>query len=201
MITLATEPDYTDALFEKLTDVWIENLRRFTSAVGDRVQILQFCDDFGTQQAPFLSEKMFRERIMPFYRRGLEWIHENTKMKVLLHSDGALRPLLPALIEMGVDILNPIQTSANGMNAEELKSEFGSQLVFWGGSLDCQHTLPFGSVDDVVDEVREHLRVFAPGGGYVFASVHNIQALVPVDNVIAMFDTAREFPSHTESVK
>ena len=201
MITLATEPDYTDALFEKLTDVWIENLRRFTSAVGDRVQILQFCDDFGTQQAPFLSEKMFRERIMPFYRRGLEWIHENTKMKVLLHSDGALRPLLPALIEMGVDILNPIQTSANGMNAEELKSEFGSQLAFWGGSLDCQHTLPFGSVDDVVEEVREHLRVFAPGGGYVFASVHNIQALVPVDNVIAMFDTAREFPSPTPSVK
>ena len=193
MISLATEPEYVDALLDKLTVIWLENLKRFTAAVGDRVQILQICDDFGTQNSPFISVKMFRERIMPFYQRGIRWIHDNTNMKVLLHSDGALRPLLPSLIEMGVDILNPVQTSARGMQGAELKAEFGSQLVFWGASLDCQRTLPFGTPEEVTQEVTQHLQTFAPGSGYVFASVHNIQALVPVDNIIAMFDTALTF--------
>lgn len=193
MISMATEPDYVDAMLDKLTTIWLENLKRFAAAVGERVQILQICDDFGTQNSPFISVKMFRERIMPFYQRGIRWIHEHTDMKVLLHSDGALRPLLPSLIEMGVDILNPVQTSARGMQGAELKAEFGSDLVFWGASLDCQSTLPFGSPEEVVQEVTDHLQTFAPGSGYVFASVHNIQAHVPVENVIAMFDTARSF--------
>ena len=111
-------------------------------------------------------------------------------MKVFLHSDGALMPLIPSLIEMGVDILNPIQTSAKGMDARVLKEKFGEQLVFWGGSLDCQKTLPFGTPEEVRHEVEEHICVFAPGGGYVFASVHNIQANVPPENVLSMFDTA-----------
>lgn len=196
MMTLATEPDYVDALLEKLTNVWLENLRRFTAAVGDRVQIIQICDDFGTQHSPFISVKMFRERIMPHYQRGLAWIHEHTDMKVMLHSDGALRPLLPSLLEMGVDILNPVQTSANGMNGAELKAEFGSELVFWGASLDCQHTLPFGTQDEVAREVADHIRAMATGGGYVFAPVHNIQAGVPVENVIAMYDTARSLAEY-----
>lgn len=190
VITLATEPDYVEALYAKLTDVWLQNLERFTQAVGDRVQILQFNDDFGTQQAPFLSVPMFRRLIMPFYQRGTQWIHENTNMKIFLHSDGALYPLIPSLIEMGVDILNPVQTSAAGMEAERLKAEFGNQLVFWGGSLDCQKTLPFGTPEDVAVEVEHHVRVLAPGGGYVFAPVHNVQAGVPPENLVAMFDTA-----------
>ncbi len=157
MISLATEPEYVDALLEKLTVIWLENLRRFSDAVGDRVQILQICDDFGTQHSPFISEKMFRQRIMPFYQRGIQWIHDHTTMKVMLHSDGALRPLLPALIEMGIDILNPVQTNAHGMQGAELKADFGSKLVFWGASLDCQRTLPFGTPADVVQDVTEHL--------------------------------------------
>ncbi len=111
-------------------------------------------------------------------------------MKVMLHSDGAIFPLIPSLIEMGVDILNPVQTSAGGMEAARLKREFGDQLVFWGGSLDCQHTLPFGTPDEVAREVAEHVRIFSPGGGYVFAPVHNIQANVPAENIVAMFETA-----------
>lgn len=194
MMSLAAEPDYVNALCGKLVDVWIESLRRFAQAVGDRVQILQFNDDFGTQTAPFVSVKMFRELIMPHYRRGLDWIHANTEMKVFLHSDGAIMPLIPSIIEMGVDILNPIQTSATGMAAETLKDQFGDQLVFWGGSLDCQKTLPFGTPEDVTREVSEHVRVFSPSGGYVFAPVHNIQANIPAENVIAMFD-AVETPS------
>ena len=191
MITLATEPDYVNGLLEKLVDIWLQNLKRFVDAVGDRVQILQFNDDFGTQNAPFISPKMFRELIMPHYQRGLDWIHRNTQMKVFLHCDGAIYPLIESLIEMGVDILNPVQTSAVGMDARRLKDEFGDRLVFWGGSLDCQKTLPFGTPEEVAHEVEEHVRVFSPGGGYVFTSVHNIQAKVPPENVIAMFDTAR----------
>jgi uroporphyrinogen decarboxylase len=188
MMSLAAEPDYVNALCSKLVDVWIENLRRFAQAVGNRVQILQFNDDFGTQTAPFISVKMFRELIMPHYKRGLDWIHANTEMKVFLHSDGAIMPLIPSIIEMGVDILNPIQTSATGMDAETLKDQFGDQLVFWGGSLDCQKTLPFGTPEEVTREVSDHVRVFSPRGGYVFAPVHNIQANVPAENVIVMFD-------------
>lgn len=193
MITLASEPDYVSALYEKLVDAWLDNLRRFVDAVGDRVQILQVNDDFGTQYSLFLSVDMYRNQIMTYYKRGLEWIHKNTDMKVLLHSDGAIFPLIPSLIETGFDILNPVQTSANGMDAQRLKDEFGDRLSFWGGSLDCQKTLPYGTPEEVVREVEEHLRVFAPGGGYVFASVHNIQANVPPENVIAMFDTAMAF--------
>lgn len=190
MITFATEPAYVAALYDKLVAAWLENLKRFVQAVGDRVQILQFNDDFGTQDAPFLSVNMFRRQVMPFYKRGLDWIHQNTPMKVFLHSDGALLPLLPSLIEMGVDILNPVQTSARNMDPAKLKTEFGDRLVFWGASLDCQKTLPFGTPDEVAQEVETHVRHFAPGGGYVFASVHNIQAGVPPENLVAMFDTA-----------
>lgn len=190
IVTFATEDEYVAELYDKLVTAWLENLRRFVDAVGSRVQILQFCDDFGTQQAPFLSVKMFRERLLPFYRRGLDWIHQHTDMKVMLHSDGALYPLIPSLIEMGVDILNPVQTSAEGMDPARLKAEFGEQLTFWGASLDCQQVLPFGNREQVASEVAEHVRALKPGGGYVFAPVHNIQAGVPPENIIAMFDAA-----------
>jgi uroporphyrinogen decarboxylase len=190
MVTLAAEPDYVRRLYEKLVDAWVDNLRAFHARVGERIQILQIADDFGTQRAPFLSVRMFRDLVMPAYRRGLDWVHAHTSWKVMLHSDGALYPLLPSIIEMGVDILNPVQTTANGMDARRLKDEFGEQLVFWGGSCDPQGTLAFGLPEDVSREAREHLEVFAPGGGYVFAPVHNIQANVPPENVRVLFATA-----------
>jgi uroporphyrinogen decarboxylase len=190
MITLATEPEYVDELCGKLVDAWLENLRRFTAAVGDRVQILQFNDDLGTQDAPFLSLRMFRERIFPHYKRGLDWVHQHTKMKVFMHNDGAIASFIPTLIEMGVDILNPVQTTATGMDPVKLKEQYGREIVFWGAACDCQKTLPFGTPEEVAREVEDNLRILAPGGGYVLASVHNIQANVPPENVIALFDTA-----------
>ena len=193
MLTFASEPEYVKALYNELTDAWLENLRAFHAAVGDRVQIIQICDDFGTQNAPFLSVKMFRELVLPAYKRGLDWIHAHTSWKVLLHSDGALVPLLPSIIEMGVDILNPVQTSAAGMDPARLKREFGSRLVFWGGSCDPQSTLTHGAPDQVVAEMRRNLAVFTAGSGYVCASIHNIQANVPPENIIALFDTALNF--------
>ena len=190
MVTLACEPDYVRDLYEKLTGVWLENLKRFHEAVGDRVHIVQFNDDLGTQHGPFLSVAMFRQLIMPYYQRGLDWIHANTSMKVFMHNDGAIVNLIPSLIEMGVDILNPVQTTAKGMDPTLLKERFGGALTFWGAACDCQDTLAFGSPEQVAREVQENLRILAPGGGYVLAGVHNIQANVPPDNVIALFDTA-----------
>jgi len=187
MITLAAEPAYVRTLYERLTEAWLENLRRFYASVGDRVHILQFNDDLGTQEAPFLSPRMFRELIMPYYQRGLDWVHQHTRMKVFMHNDGAIFNLIPTLIEMGVDILNPVQTSARGMDPVKLKEQFGARLVFWGGACDCQGTLAFGTPAQVAREVAENVRIFAPGGGYVLASVHNIQANVPPENVLALF--------------
>ena len=197
MITFASEPEYVGELYAELTDAWLENLCAFHSAVGDRVQIIQICDDFGTQNAPFLSPKMFRERLLPAYKRGLDWIHAHTPWKVMLHSDGALWPLLPSIIEMGVDILNPVQTSAAGMDPVKLKQEFGVRLVFWGGSCDPQSTFANGTPDQVAAEMLRNLSVFTAGSGYVCASIHNIQANVPPENVISLFDTALHFPIPT----
>lgn len=191
MITFASEPAYVADLYQLLTDAWIDNLRLFHQAVGDRIHILQICDDFGTQRAPFLSVQMFRERLLPAYQRGLDWIHAHTPWKVMLHSDGALYPLLPSIIEMGVDILNPVQTSAAGMDAARLKTEFGEQLVFWGGTCDPQTTLRSGTPQEVATETRALLDCFTPGGGYVFAPVHNIQADVPAENMAALIESAR----------
>ncbi|RME95391.1 MAG: methyltransferase [Verrucomicrobia bacterium] len=193
MITFASEPDYVRRLYDKLVTAWLEDLEAFHGAVGDRIDILQFNDDFGTQRAPFLSVRAFRELVMPAYKRGLDWIHQNTPWKVFLHSDGALGPLIPSIIEMGVDILNPVQTTAAGMDPRRLKKEFGDRLVFWGGSCDCQGTLTRGTPEQVAAEARAHLDVLQPGGGHVFASVHNIQANVPPENIVALFDTALHY--------
>jgi uroporphyrinogen decarboxylase len=189
MITFASEDEYVTELFGVLTDVWIENLALFHQAVGDRVQIIQICDDFGTQSAPFLSIGMFREKLLPAYKRGLDWIHKHTSWKVMLHSDGAIVSLLPSIIEMGVDILNPVQTSAAGMDPSTLKREFGDQLIFWGGSCDGQSTLPNGTPEEVAAETRRNVEALGNDGGLVCASIHNIQANVPAENIIALFDS------------
>jgi uroporphyrinogen decarboxylase len=190
MVTFASEPEYVRALYAKLVDAWLANLRGLHAAVGERVQVLQIADDFGTQRAPFLSLRSFRELVMPAYKRGLDWVHAHTNWKVMLHSDGAIRPLLPAIIEMGVDILNPVQTTAAGMEAGPLKAEFGRDLVFWGGACDPQTTLTFGSPEQVREETRRNVEILAHGSGYVFAPVHNVQATVPPENILALFRSA-----------
>jgi len=195
MTTLASEPDYVRGLYRKLVDVWIENLEAFHGAVGDQVQVLQICDDFGTQRAPFLSVRMFRDLVLPAYKRGLDWVHQNTSWKVMLHSDGAIAPLLPSIIEMGVDILNPVQTTAAGMDPDYLKRTFGASLVFWGGSCDSQGTLAHGTPGQVAAETARNLEAFSRQSGFVCASIHNIQADVPPENIVALFDTALQHPT------
>ncbi len=194
MVTFASEPAYVERLYAKLVDAWLDNLRALHMAVGDRVTVLQLADDLGTQAGPFLSVEMFRQRVMPAYKRGLDWVHAHTSWKVMLHSDGAIRPLLASIVEMGVDILNPVQTSAPGMEPAALRRDFGDRLVFWGAACDPQHTLARGTPDEVAAECRVNLDALRPlGGGHVFAPIHNIQADVPPDNIIAMFDAALHY--------
>jgi uroporphyrinogen decarboxylase len=193
MITFASEPTYIRQLYRKLVDAWLDHLKQLHAAVGNQIHVLQICDDFGTQNAPFLSPKMFRDLVAPAYKEGLDWIHANTTWKILLHSDGAILPLLPVIIQMGVDCLNPVQTSAAGMNPAILKREFGNQLVFWGGSCDPQTTLTHGTPQEVAKETRRNIETLAPNSGYIFAPIHNIQANVPPRNITALFETALSF--------
>jgi hypothetical protein len=193
-ISTLTRKPYVHAIFEKQTEITLENLAKIQVRVGNRVQAVFLCGtDFGTQQSTFCSPATFRELYMPYYRRINDWIHKHTPWKTFKHSCGAVRTLIPAFIESGFDILNPVQVSATGMGAEKLKADFGKDIVFWGGGVDTQKTLAFGKPDEVRAEVLRRCEIFGRGGGLVFNAIHNVQANVPIPNIVAMFDALREF--------
>jgi hypothetical protein len=188
-VSTATRPAYVQAVFERQTEVALANLEKIAARTGDRVQAVFLCGtDFGTQTSQFCSAASFRKLYLPYYRKINDWIHAHTPWKTFKHSCGAVRPLIPAFIDSGFDILNPVQVSAAGMEAEKLKADFGRDIVFWGGGIDTQKTLMFGSPDEVRDEARRRLEIFGKGGGFVFNAVHNIQANVPPENVFALFE-------------
>jgi len=191
--TLTRQP-YIHAVFEKQTDIALANLGKIKARVGDRVQAVFICGtDFGTQSSTFCSMDAFRSLYMPYYKRVNSWIHENTPWKTFKHSCGAVDTLIPAFIESGFDILNPVQVSAAGMDAGKLKAKYGKDIVFWGGGVDTQRTLMFGTPGNVRAEVLEHCTTFGKDGGFIFNAVHNIQANVPAANVVAMFEAVKEF--------
>jgi len=188
-------PDFVKEVFERQTDIAVENLKKLFSIAGNVVDVVYLCgNDFGTQQSTFCDLEGFREFYVPYYRKMTSWIHANTEWKIFKHSCGAVEPLLEGFIEAGFDILNPVQISAAGMNPENLKKKYGKQLVFWGGGVDTQKVLSFGTPEDVKKQVRELCSVFSPGGGFVFNTVHNIQANVPVENVVAMMNAIKTMP-------
>jgi hypothetical protein len=192
-VSTLTRRPYVHKVFEGQTEIALRNLARIRERVGDQVQAAFICGtDFGTQQSTFCSVAAFRELYMPYYRRINAWIHKNTAWKSFKHSCGAVYGLIPSFIESGFDILNPVQVSAAGMDARRLKREFGKDLVFWGGGVDTQKTLAFGTPEAVRAEVLERCEVFGRDGGFVFNAVHNIQATVPIANVVAMFDALGE---------
>jgi hypothetical protein len=192
-VSTLTRPAYVHAVFERQTEVALANLAKIAARVGDRVQVVFVCGtDFGTQTSQFCSVGGFRSLYMPYYVRINDWIHKHTAWKTFKHSCGAVRPLIPSFIESGFDILNPVQVSAIGMDAARLKADYGRDVVFWGGGVDTQKTLMFGTPAEVRDEVRRRLEIFGRGGGFVFNAIHNIQANVPTANVAALFDTLRE---------
>jgi uroporphyrinogen-III decarboxylase len=193
-VSTLTRRPYIHAVFEKQTDIALANLGKIKARVGDRVQAVFICGtDFGTQSSTFCSVDTFRSLYMPYYKRVNAWVHENTPWKTFKHSCGAVETLIPAFIESGFDILNPVQVSAAGMDAGKLKAEYGKDIVFWGGGVDTQRTLMFGTPGDVRAEVLGRCGIFGKDGGFIFNAVHNIQANVPAANVVAMFEAVKEF--------
>lgn len=192
-VSTLTRRPYVHKVFEAQTEIALRNLAKIRERVGNEVQAVFICGtDFGTQRSTFCSVADFRELYMPYYQRINGWIHKNTAWKTFKHSCGAVYPLIPGFIESGFDILNPVQVSAAGMDAQRLKAEFGKDLVFWGGGVDTQKTLAFGTPEDVRAEVLERCEVFGRDGGFVFNAVHNIQANVPIANIAAMFQALGE---------
>jgi uroporphyrinogen-III decarboxylase len=193
-VSTSSRQDYIHKIFERQCEVAIQNLERIYIVVGDSVQVIFLCGtDFGTQTSAFCSVKTFDNLYFPYYKQVCDWVHAHTPWKVFKHSCGAVSKFLPSFIEAGIDILNPVQCSATGMAPEELKAKFGDHLVFWGGGVDTQHVLPFGSPAEVREQVLRRCEIFAPGGGFVFNTIHNVQAKTPVENIVAMIDAVHEF--------
>jgi len=187
---LAGEPKLAEALLERLLEEYMKVLPRFLDAVGPYVQLIQVGDDLGTQAGLQISPDMYRRLIKPRHRALYSYIRERFDGFLFLHSCGSIRGLLPDLIDVGVQVINPVQTSAVGMDPAELKREFGRDLAFWGGGCETQTTLRSGTPEEVAAQVRARVRLFAKGGGYVFNQVHNVLSDVPPENVVAMFQAA-----------
>ena len=192
-MSTATRQGYLHAVFEEQCRIALRNLALVNDVVGDVIDVLFFCGtDFGTQTSQFCSTATFEELYAPYYRVLNRWIHEHTAWKTFKHSCGAVLPFIEPFIECGFDILNPVQCSATGMDAATLKERFGDRIVFWGGGVDTQGTLPFGTPAQIRDEVRRRCEIFGPGGGFVFDAIHNIQADTPRPNLIALVEAIRE---------
>jgi hypothetical protein len=191
-----THPEYIKEIFAYQTEIALQNAALYWEAVGSRVEaVVVSGTDFGTQRSEFISPDLFRQLYKPFYTQINGWIHEHTTWKTFFHSCGSIVRLLDDFVECGVDILNPVQCSAAGMDAAFLKKQYGEKLVFWGGGVNTQRTLPFSTPEEVRAEVLDRLHTFAPGGGYVFNAIHNIQQPTPVENVLAMMDAVRIYNS------
>jgi uroporphyrinogen-III decarboxylase len=194
MVMLMTEKDTCHEMMDRSVEASIRCLKQLHDATGDRCFAWGIAaDDSGTQRGEFINPALWAEMIKPHYAKLCSWIHRNTRWKTFLHACGSIYHLVPHLIEAGVDILNPIQTSADNMEPDRLKREFGGRIVFWGGGCDTQRVLATATPEELREHVRERLAIFKPGGGYVFNQVHNIQPNVPAANVIAMLDAALEF--------
>lgn len=185
--------DYIYKVFEGQCEIILENLKRIHPVVGERITAVFITGtDFGMQTGPLISPKTYRKLYQPFHKIVNGWIHANTTWKVFMHCCGSIVALIPDFIEAGFDILNPVQTSAAGMDPQTLKERFGKELVFWGGGVDTQHTLPFGTPKEVRQQVAERMRIFGADGGFVFNTVHNVQSGVPVENLLALYRTVQE---------
>jgi hypothetical protein len=193
-ISTATRREFLHRLFDRQTDIAIGNLDKVYRAVGEEVDIAWVCGtDFGTQSSTFCSPQTFAELYQPYYLKVNNWIHTHTKWRTFKHCCGSIATFMEGFIASGFDIINPVQWTAANMDPGMLKKRFGDRIVFWGGGVDTQKTLPFRTPGEVRKEVLRACEVFAPGGGFVFNTIHNIQARTPVENVIAMLDAVREF--------
>ena len=185
--------DFVYELFERQCDIALRNLERIHNAVGEKVTAVFITGtDFGTQAGPFINPKSYVKLYKPFHKQVNDWVHTHTQWKTFIHSCGSIYALLPEIVDAGFDILNPVQCSAACMDPRTLKEQFGGRISFWGGGVDTQKTLPFGTSQEVRRQVRERIEIFGRGGGFVFNTVHNVQAGTPAENLVAMYDAVRE---------
>jgi hypothetical protein len=192
-ISTKTRRDYVWAVFERQCEVALQNISLLIDLFGDLVQVAWVTGtDFGTQRGPFISVQAYRDLFKPFHQQVTSLIHRRSSWKTFIHSCGSVYQLVPDFIEAGFDVLNPVQCSARDMDAARLKREFGKDLVFWGGGVDTQKTMPFGAPEQVAQEARERIAIFNAGGGFMFNAVHNLQGNTPVANLEALFRALRE---------
>ncbi len=192
LMSYYTNEEYIREVFDLHFEVAMQNIKLYKEAVGNKISAICIsCTDFGTQRSEFLSPELFRRFFKPYYTKINAWVHENTTWKTFYHSCGSIVRLLDDFVEMGVDILNPVQCSAEGMGAEMLKEKYGEKLVFWGGAVNTQQTLPFGTPEQVYQEAKERVRIFSPGGGFVYSAIHNIQSGTPVENLLSFFEALK----------
>jgi uroporphyrinogen decarboxylase len=189
---LAADPALARQIMEKVTELKLAYWARVLDEFGDLIDIAAEADDLGAQHAPLFSPRTYREIVKPLHAEIVSYIKGRSKARFFLHSCGAIRDLIPDLIEIGVDCLNPVQVSATGMDTATLKQEFGKDITFWGGTVDPQGTLARGTPDEVRAEARRRIGDLKPGGGFVFASIHNMQAHVPVENILALWEALDE---------
>ena len=190
---LALEQKKVEEYLERYLEFKLEFWDNLLEQIGDMVDVVCESDDLGTQEATWISKDMYRHLIKPRQKKLFSFIKRRAEVKVFLHSCGSIYDFIPDLIETGVDILNPIQVSAAKMDTAKLKREFGKDLVFWGGGIDTQKVLPYGTKQEIEDEVKKRIDDLAPGGGFVFATVHNIQEDVPPENIVAMLRALNKY--------
>ena len=192
-VSTAMRFDYVYEVFDRQCEIALKNLEKLIPAIGDNIQAaFTTGTDFGMQNGLFISPKAYRKLFMPFHKRINDYIHAHSNWKVFMHSCGSIIDLIPDFIEAGFDIINPVQCSAAGMDPKTLKKEFGKDITFWGGGVDTQRTLPFGTPDEVYHEVRDRIDIFSQGGGFVFSSIHNIQTGTPIENILAMLRAVKD---------
>ena len=193
---LAAEPELMHTHFNSITDANITNLKRILDRCGDKVDVVHFFDDIGSQKTLLISLGMYREMIKPYHRKQCRFIKDAYPgVKVLMHCCGAIFDLIPDFIDIGIDILNPVQISAAGMDPQALKDEYGDKMLFWGGGVDTQGLAKMQDIEELRAHVDALCRVFSCGGGYVFSPVHNLQAGVTPEQILTIFDTAAKYRS------
>jgi uroporphyrinogen decarboxylase len=192
LMDVYADPYNVERLVDELMIRHMDKLEKICSAVGDIIDIVTFGDDLGMDNGPFMAPEIYRQLFKPAHTRLNEYVHKNTRMHTFLHSCGSIYQLMPDLIEAGFEIFNPVQTNAREMEPEKLKKEFGKDITFWGGGVDTRTVLNHGTPQQVKDQVKKRIEIFAPGGGFVFNTVHNILPDVPPENVVAMFETIGE---------
>lgn len=193
---LATNDDFVNQLFEEQCKIAIKNLNKIYGALGSYLDVAVVCGtDFGTQNSTFCSVEKYRNLWLPHYKVLNDWIHKNTNWKTFKHSCGAVEPLMQSFMDSGFDIINPVQCSATGMDPKLLKEKYGENLVFWGGAIDTQKVLPFGTPYEVKTQALQRLEIFSKNGGFMFNATHNVQAMTPTENMIALIDAFKIFNS------